>query len=86
MAVKEALNNVLKHAGATEVRIGLSVVGRRLSMTIVDNGRGFTPERPPHTGNGLQTMRERLERIGGQLVLESKPGDGTRIRMEANGK
>jgi signal transduction histidine kinase/ligand-binding sensor domain-containing protein len=85
MAVKEALNNILKHAGATEVRIGLSVIGSRLSMTIVDNGRGFVPERPPHTGNGLQTMKERLDRIGGQLVLESKPGEGTRIRMEANG-
>jgi ligand-binding sensor domain-containing protein/two-component sensor histidine kinase len=86
MAVKEALNNVLKHAGATEVRIGLSVVGSRLIMTIVDNGRGFSPERPHPTGNGLQTMRERLERIGGELVLESKPGEGTKIRMEANGK
>jgi ligand-binding sensor domain-containing protein/signal transduction histidine kinase len=86
MAVKEALNNVLKHADATEVRIALAVVGSRLTMSIADNGRGFLPGQPHPTGNGLQNMKERLERIGGRFVLESKPGEGTRIKLEANGK
>jgi ligand-binding sensor domain-containing protein/two-component sensor histidine kinase len=86
MAVKEALNNVLKHAAATEVRVALAVADGRLSVVIADNGCGFQPDRPNSTGNGLQNMRQRLERIGGRLVLESMPGEGTKIRMEANGR
>jgi signal transduction histidine kinase len=86
MAVKEALNNVIKHAGATEVRISLAVTDTKLTITIIDNGRGFVPDAPHAAGNGLDNMKQRLERIGGRLRLESKPGDGTTVRMEANGK
>jgi signal transduction histidine kinase len=84
MAVKEALNNVLKHAGATEVRIGLAVEDSRLSISIVDNGRGFATNQVNGGGNGLSNMKQRLQRIGGTMVLESDPGRGTRIRMEAD--
>jgi len=86
MAIKEALNNVLKHAGATEVRIGLAVADTRLTITIADNGRGFLTGTAQSDGNGLENMKQRLERIGGRLFLESKPNEGTKIRMEANGK
>ena len=86
MAVKEALNNVLKHAGATEVRVALAVADGRLTVVIADNGRGFLPDKPNPNGNGLHNMRQRLQRIGGKFVLESAPGEGTRIKMEANGK
>ncbi|MEO6181905.1 MAG: ATP-binding protein, partial [Verrucomicrobiota bacterium] len=86
MAVKEALNNVLKHAGAKEVLISLAVVGAKLTVTIKDDGCGFSPNLARHSGNGLTNMRERLEGIGGRLVLESKPGSGTTATMEANGK
>ena len=85
MAVKEALNNVLKHAEATEVRIGLSVDQSRLTILVSDNGRGFWPAQVDGKGDGLSNMKERLQRIGGNLVLESEPGKGTRIRMQANG-
>ncbi len=83
MAVKEALNNALKHAHATEVRIGLGVTDRRMTIAITDNGRGFPVGQARGKGNGLDNMRHRLEQIGGHLVLESEPGRGTRIRMEA---
>lgn len=83
MAVKEALNNALKHAQAGEVRIGLAATDGRLSITITDNGRGFSPDQALSSGNGLRNMKLRLERIGGRLVLESKPSSGTTIRMEA---
>jgi ligand-binding sensor domain-containing protein/two-component sensor histidine kinase len=86
MAVKEALNNVLKHAGATEVRIGLSVVNAKLAINIADNGSGFLTDQKRASGDGLENMKQRLERIGGRLTLESQPGEGTRIRMEAEGK
>jgi signal transduction histidine kinase len=83
MAVKEAMNNVLKHANATEVRIGLAMAESRLTITVTDNGCGFLPDNPPSSGDGLENMKQRLERIGGRLVLNSKPGGGgTRIQME----
>ena len=86
LAFKEALHNVLKHAAATEVRIGLALNEGKLTLLITDNGCGFSADSGRSTGNGLANMRQRLERIGGQLMLDSRPGAGTRIRMEANGK
>jgi len=86
MAVKEALNNVLKHASATEVRLGLRVEGDRLSISIVDDGCGFAVDQVGSDGNGLVNMRQRLDRIGGRLKLKSRPGCGTSIIMEANTK
>jgi signal transduction histidine kinase len=83
MAVKEALNNVLKHAQATEVKIGLAVVADKLTIVITDNGRGFVCGEQAAGGNGLENMRQRLQQIRGRLTLESKPGAGTRVEMEA---
>jgi len=53
MAVKEALNNVLKHSGATEARIGLGVADGRLTITVSDNGRGFSVSEAHSKGEGL---------------------------------
>ena len=83
MAVKEALNNILKHAGAAEARIQLTVTGDRLTIVISDNGRGFGAERAHPGGDGLVNMRERLRKIGGSLRLGSAPDHGTTITMEA---
>jgi ligand-binding sensor domain-containing protein/signal transduction histidine kinase len=86
MAVKEALNNALKHSQATEVRIGLGVTDNRMKITIADNGCGFVAGQACGKGNGLDNMKQRLEQIGGRLVLESEPGRGTTIRLEAEGE
>jgi two-component system sensor histidine kinase DegS len=85
MAVKEALNNALKHAAASEVRIGLAITDGRMTITITDNGRGFAVGQARARGNGLDNMRQRLAQIGGHLLLESQPGRGTRIQMEVPG-
>jgi signal transduction histidine kinase len=85
MAVKEALNNALKHAEASEVRIGLGVTDGQMTITVTDNGRGFLIDQARSKGNGLENMKQRLAQIGGRLVLESTPGNGTRIRLEAEG-
>lgn len=85
MAVKEALNNVLKHAAATEVQVGLTAAEGKMTITIADNGVGFDPGQVRSGANGLDNMRERLNRIGGRLGLESQPGQGTCIRIEAKG-
>lgn len=77
---QEALQNVKKHAAASEVRIGLE--GDHL--TIVDNGRGFDVMRLASGASrnfGLQFMRERAELLGSQLQIESRQGEGTRILL-----
>jgi len=83
MAVKEALNNVLKHAQADEVRIGLTVQESKMTIRIIDNGKGFEVAKVNGSGNGLENMRARLGRVGGKLMVESQPGKGTRVEMEA---
>lgn len=81
LAVKEALHNVVKHAGATEVRLRVSVDGQTLRWSIEDNGRGF--EQPPSDAlaDGLRNMRQRLSALGGTCAVNSQAGNGTRIEF-----
>jgi len=88
VAFEESLNNVLKHSGASKVRIELGVGEGRLSMSVSDNGRGF--ENPPDQarpdgavskGNGLGNMRQRLRDVGGQCTIQSRLGKGTTVSM-----
>jgi signal transduction histidine kinase len=83
MAVKEALNNVLKHAQATEVRVSLSADSGRLLIGVADNGTGFKPGEEKAGADGLKNMRKRIEQIGGRLKIETSPGQGTKVQMEA---
>ena len=77
-ACVEALQNALKHAGsAAEVWIELRQTRSRLSFEVRDNGPGFTPE--ASDGRGVRNMHDRVEAIGGNLKIESKPGHGTRV-------
>lgn len=77
----EALNNSLKYADANQVRVNLSGGGNWVEMSIQDNGRGFSPEKLGNSGIGLQSMRERAERLGGELRIESTTGQGTTIYL-----
>jgi ligand-binding sensor domain-containing protein/signal transduction histidine kinase len=86
MAVKEALNNILKHAGATEVRIALSLAEGMMVITIGDNGRGYHALKPDPTGDGLRNMRQRLEKIGGRFEIARNADGGTLITMRLPGK
>lgn len=77
--VKEALTNAVMHSRASQisVEIGQDESGTRVSVT--DDGIGFDPL-VEHEGHyGIQIMRERTRSVGGQIYLDSKPGDGTRI-------
>jgi len=73
--LKEALNNVLKHAGATAVQVRLDFTAVALELSVQDNGRGL-PE-PLHRGRGLGNMRQRARDLGGRLELT--PGPGLRV-------
>jgi signal transduction histidine kinase/ligand-binding sensor domain-containing protein len=89
LAMKEALNNVVKHAHATEVRVRLELFARAFKLTIEDNGRGLgagdateaARQGRVSSGHGLLNLRKRLESAGGQCVVDSKPGRGTRVEM-----
>jgi NarL family two-component system sensor histidine kinase LiaS len=75
---QEALANVARHSKATDVTIRARVEGEAVLLTIHDNGHGFDPQRLNGTGLGLRGMRERVEALGGSLLIISGD-DGTRI-------
>ena len=83
--VQEALTNVAKHASATKADILFQTAGTTARISIVDDGAGFLPQGgvgEPASGWGLTIMRERAELIGGQLQIESVPGEGTALIIE----
>jgi signal transduction histidine kinase len=82
---QEALNNVLKHAHASRVCVTLTMSPGLAALEIVDDGAGFDASRTNNGGQGLAGMRERANRLGGTLSVESSPGAGTRIRVEVPG-
>ncbi len=94
LSFKEALNNVIKHSGATEVRIVVTVNRADFNITVKDNGHGFvlgangktvSLESPRFaSGNGLANMRRRLEAIGGHCDIQSSPGLGTKVTFRVN--
>ena len=79
---QEALNNVLKHAHAGRVTVRLDARDGRAALEVADDGVGFEPALSGGGGFGLPGMRERVERLGGSLWIESAPGAGTRVRAE----
>jgi signal transduction histidine kinase len=80
--VHEALSNVRKHADATLIRVDIASNGGALRLTVTDNGRGFAADTPGPSGYGLSSMRQRAEIIGGNLSVESRPQDGTRVVVD----
>jgi signal transduction histidine kinase len=82
LVVKEAMNNVARHAAASQVRLELKLKGATLSIAIRDNGRGFDPSQPCQRGNGLRNMAQRLQQLGGRLRVDSVPGAGACITLE----
>lgn len=86
--VQEALTNIGKHAGARCASVTVTAYIRRLIVVIEDDGRGFDVERVLESGPlgehlGLADMRERARYLGGKLTVESRPGEGTMVRLAA---
>jgi two-component system sensor histidine kinase DegS len=80
--IQEGLQNIQKHARATVVVVRLEANDEVLTATIQDNGRGFVPQQTESTllsGAGLRGMGERAASVGGDLLVESRPGGGTTI-------
>jgi signal transduction histidine kinase/ligand-binding sensor domain-containing protein len=82
LVTREALNNVVKHARASEIHLHADVTDNTLRLTIEDDGIGFEfPANKPEA-DGLANMRQRLNDIGGKFELASNPGSGTKIFIE----
>jgi signal transduction histidine kinase len=82
LMVKEALNNVVRHARATEVWFRLRVRNDAMQVSIEDNGSGLNGAATHSEGNGLGNMRHRVEEIGGRFNIQSESGTGTRISAD----
>jgi signal transduction histidine kinase len=82
--IQESIQNARKHARATRVTVDVAQQADQLVVAIVDNGRGFSPERvTTHMlgGVGLRGMQERAALVGGEINIASAPGEGTTIRL-----
>jgi signal transduction histidine kinase len=82
---REAITNVVRHADARHIDIGLNFDAKKVKMVIADDGRGFVVHGAASSQDGhygLQGMRERAEQIGAALTVASAPGGGTRVVVE----
>ncbi|MFI5800808.1 GAF domain-containing sensor histidine kinase [Streptomyces sp. NPDC051677] len=84
---QEALHNALRHSGAERVEVTLHKRGQHTVLRVTDDGAGFDPTTTRRAGRhlGLVSMRDRASGVGGTLTVESGPGKGTTIEMEAPG-
>ncbi|MDQ3792491.1 MAG: ATP-binding protein, partial [Actinomycetota bacterium] len=78
--LQEALANARRHSRATSVEVSLRAEGGALLAAVTDDGRGFDYS-PARSGVGLSAMRERAEALGGDIEVESRPGEGTRVTV-----
>jgi PAS domain S-box-containing protein len=85
---QEALNNVVKHAHASEAKVDLLCSGEGFTMKVIDNGKGFITRTVSPASLGIGIMRERAREIGARLSIISSPGKGSivTVRWKANRK
>jgi signal transduction histidine kinase/streptogramin lyase len=89
LAVKEILNNIVKHSQAGDVALSLKLEPGLATLKISDNGRGFSPAAngaPVTDGNGLENLHKRAASIGGRCLIFTEPGRGTRIELSFPGQ
>ena len=78
---QEALHNVVKHAGARQVRLELGRIASGVRLRVSDDGKGFDPARVPDGHLGLAGMRARADKIGARFSVRSVPGEGTTVEV-----
>lgn len=81
MAIKETLNNAVKHSGATELHLQIHWQGQRLVVVVQDNGKGFAPAKVQPGRNGLSNLAQRMNELGGHCLITSQPGQGCRVEF-----
>ena len=81
---QEALANIRKHSGATDVWVKVTTPPSGVELVVKDNGQGFSFAESPADGqshHGLKVMRERAESVGGTFAVNTSPGEGTEIKV-----
>lgn len=81
MVTKEALNNAVKHSGATELWLQIHCEHTRLTLTLKDNGKGFDSATMKQNRNGLLNMTKRMAELGGTCAVTSQPAKGCKIEF-----
>ncbi len=81
LAFKEALNNAVKHSRASEVRIVMEVIGTQLRIAVADNGKGFVVADDLPGSDGLTSLRQRMQKLGGHCEIKSQVGHGTTVEL-----
>jgi signal transduction histidine kinase/ligand-binding sensor domain-containing protein len=81
LVVKETLNNIVRHAEATEVRLCATIGLNDITLVIEDNGCGFADKTAAVGADGLRNMDERMREVGGHVEITSAPGNGTRVTI-----
>ncbi len=76
--VQELVNNAIKHANASQIKINLRFWKQELALSVIDNGRGFLLDEKMQTGLGLRNLESRAEMANAKIKLKSWPGKGTR--------
>jgi hypothetical protein len=81
MAIKETLNNAVKHSKATELQLKIYWQGQQLVVVVQDNGKGFDMANVKSGRNGLANIAQRMNEMGGRCGVTSQPGQGCRIEF-----
>ncbi|MFC0213020.1 histidine kinase [Paenibacillus chartarius] len=81
LIIQESMANIVKHASATQVTLQLQDHGHQYVLLVLDNGKGFAKSDLPSASHGLSTMRERAQKLGGDVEIVSRIGSGTTVRV-----
>lgn len=81
LIIQEGMANVVKHARASEVQLSLYEADRKLHLVLSDDGSGMAADQAKPTSYGLSTMRERTQKLGGEMEILSRQGHGTRLKV-----
>ncbi|MEV7780399.1 sensor histidine kinase [Kitasatospora sp. NPDC088351] len=81
LILREGVRNALRHARATVLLVNVEITPNELRASVEDDGCGLPQERPADAGVGLSSMRERAELLGGRLLVNGRPSNGTRVDL-----
>ncbi|WP_409276359.1 sensor histidine kinase [Neobacillus sp. SCS-31] len=80
--IQESVQNALKHAEATEIQVKLEISGNAVTVVVKDDGKGFDPKKRKYNSFGIMGMKERVDLLGGQFAISSKPGKGAAVIIQ----
>ncbi|MBL0340429.1 MAG: hypothetical protein IPP71_05560 [Bacteroidetes bacterium] len=82
LAVKEGVNNIFKHAGATEIKYSIQIHSNYIRISLEDNGCGFDPSHTREHGYGIKNLKKRMEEIGARISVDSAIAKGSSLKID----